>query len=59
MRDDKTKLTPIDEKEEADLTEAKKAAREAIQRERQATEKFKKSYFDHYNDVKISHREDW
>lgn len=59
MRDDKTRLTPENEPKEEPRTAAQKAAREALRRERQATEKFKKQYFDYYDDVKISHREDW
>lgn len=59
MRDDKTKLTPENEPKEEPSTEAQKAAREELKRRRQETARFKKQYFDYYDDVKISHREDW
>lgn len=59
MRDDKTKLTPVDEPKDEPETEAVRQAREDIKRARQATENYKRRYFDYYDDVKISHREDW
>lgn len=59
MRDDKTRLTPVEPPKEEPKTAAEKAAREAIERERNKTQAFKKRYFDYYDDVKIGHREDW
>ena len=59
MRDDKTLLTPENEPKEEPKTEAQKHARAELKRRRQATQKFKRDYFDYYDDVKISHREDW
>lgn len=59
MREDKTKLTPENEPKEEPSTEALKAAREELKRRRQETQAFKRRYFDFYDDVKISHREDW
>ena len=59
MRDDKTKLTPVEEPKDEPSTEALKQAREDIQRAREATEHYNRGYFDYYDDVKISHREDW
>ncbi len=59
MRDDKTRLTPENLPADEPSNEAEKAAREALKRRRAETQKFKKQYFDYYDDVKISHREDW
>ncbi len=59
MREDKTKLTPEDLPEEEPSNEALKQAREELKRRRSETQKFKRKYFDFYDDVKISHREDW
>ena len=60
MGKDKTKLTPIIEtKKEEELTPAQKQAKEQLKRARQQTQKYKKDYFDYYDDVKINHREDW
>lgn len=59
MREDKTKLTPENEPTEEPSTEALKEAREELKRRRQETQAFKRRYFDYYDDVKISHREDW
>lgn len=59
MREDKTKLTPENEPVEAPSNEALKAAREELKRRRRETQAFKRKYFDFYDDVKISHREDW
>lgn len=59
MREDKTKLTPENEHAEEPSTEALKEAREELKRRRQETQAFKRRYFDYYDDVKISHREDW
>lgn len=59
MREDKTKLTPQNEPVEEPSTEALKQAREELKRIRQETQAFKRKYFDFYDDVKISHREDW
>ena len=59
MREDKTKLTPENESEEEPSSEALKEAREELKRRRQETQTFKRKYFDFYDDVKISHREDW
>ncbi|HKL94629.1 MAG TPA: hypothetical protein VJZ69_05030 [Clostridia bacterium] len=42
--------------EKVTLTRAELAEKE---RNRKETEKFKKKYFEYYDDVKISHREDW
>ncbi len=57
---EKKRLTPVVEEEasEAD-TAARKQAREALKRARQETERYKQKYFELYDDVKISHREDW
>ena len=59
MREDKTKLTPQNEPVEEPSTEALKQAREELKRRRQETQVFKRKYFDFYDDVQISHREDW
>lgn len=59
MRDDKTRLTPINDTKEVAKTAAQKHAREELKRRRQQTQQFKQKYFDYYDDVKISHREDW
>lgn len=59
MREDKTKLTPENEPVEEPSNEALKAAREELKRRRRETQAFKRKYFDFYDDVKISHREDW
>lgn len=59
MREDKTKLTTENEPAEEPSTEALKEAREELKRRRQETQAFKRRYFDYYDDVKISHREDW
>lgn len=59
MREDKTKLTPENEPAEEPSNEALKEAREELKRRRQETQAFKRRYFDYYDDVKISHREDW
>ena len=57
---EKKRLTPIVEEEasEAD-TAARKQAREDLKRARRETERYKQKYFELYDDVKISHREDW
>ena len=49
---DKSKDTPV----KKELTKAEEA--EKKRRKKQA-EAFKKKYFEYYDDVKISHREDW
>ncbi len=49
---DKSKETPV----KKELTKAEEAEKKRKQRE---TEAFKKRYFEYYDDVKISHREDW
>ena len=59
MREDKTKFTPEDLPEEEPSNEALKQAREELKRRRSETQAFKRKYFDFYDDVKISHREDW
>lgn len=59
MRDDKTKLTPENEPQEEPSSEALRQARDELKRRRQETQVFKRRYFDFYDDVKISHREDW
>lgn len=59
MREDKAKLTPVKEPDEKPSSEAQKQAREEIKRAREGTAAFKRRYFDFYDDVKISHREDW
>lgn len=59
MREDKTKLTPENEPKEEPATAALKEAREELKRRRSQTQAFKRKYFDLYDDVKISHREDW
>ena len=59
MKEDKTKLTPENEPHKEPSTAALKAAREELKRRRQETQAFKRRYFDFYDDVKISHREDW
>lgn len=59
MREDKTKLTPENEPKEEPSCEALKEAREELKRRRNETQAFKRKYFDFYDDVKISHREDW
>lgn len=57
---EKIKLTPIDDTngDEPD-TAARQAAREELNRRRQATQRYKQQYFEYYDDVKINHREDW
>ena len=59
MREDKTKLTPENEPQEEPSSEALRQARDELKRRRQETQAFKRRYFDFYDDVKISHREDW
>lgn len=57
--EDKTKLNPVEPPKEKPKSEAEKEAREQIKRERQKTQKFKRDYFDYYDDVKVGRREDW
>ncbi len=59
MREDKTKLTPQNEVKPKPENAAENYAREELLRHRRETERYKKNYFDYYDDVKISHREDW
>ena len=59
MREDKTKRTPENEPQEEPSSEALRQARDELKRRRQETQAFKRRYFDFYDDVKISHREDW
>ncbi len=57
---EKKRLTPVVEKETSETdTAARKKAREDIKRARQETARYKQKYFELYDDVKISHREDW
>ncbi len=57
---EKKRLTPIVEPEpEKDDAAAKKRAREELKRARAQTARYKQQYFEYYDDVKISHREDW
>lgn len=49
---DRAKEVPV----KKELTKAEEAEKKRKQRE---TEAFKKRYFEYYDDVKISHREDW
>lgn len=57
--EDKAKLNPINEPKSPPKTEAEKHAREQLKRERERTQKFKRDYFDYYDDVKVGRREDW
>ena len=59
MREDKTKLTPVAVPKATPATDTEKLAREELRRERARTAEYKRRYFDFYDDVKISHREDW
>lgn len=57
---EKKRLTPITEQPPSDDdSAAKKHAREELKRRRQDTARYKQQYFELYDDVKISHREDW
>ena len=57
---EKKRLTPITEQPPSDDdSAAKKHAREELKRARQVTARYKQQYFELYDDVKISHREDW
>lgn len=56
---EKKRLTPIVDKENEGDDAAKKEAREQLKRSRSQTAQFKQRYFEMYDDVKISHREDW
>ena len=56
---EKKRLTPVTEPACTDDTPAKKQARAEIKRARESTAQFKQRYFETYDDVKISHREDW
>ena len=49
---DKSNETPV----KKELTKAEEAEKKRKQKQ---TEAFKKKYFEYYDDVKISHREDW
>ena len=49
---DKSKETPV----KKELTKSEEAEKKRKQKQ---TEAFKKKYFEYYDDVKISHREDW
>lgn len=49
---DRAKETPV----KKELTKAEEAEKKRKQKQ---TEAFKKKYFEYYDDVKISHREDW
>ena len=57
--EDKTKLNPVSEPKTPPKSEAEKHAREQLKRERERTQKFKRDYFDYYDDVKVGRREDW
>ena len=59
---EKARLTPLNEKaekDESELTEAQKHAREELKRHRNETQRYKQKYFEYYDDVKINQREDW
>ena len=57
---DKTRLIPenknIDKKEKNDIEKYREMKKG---KGRAETQKFKKQYFELYDDVKINHREDW
>ncbi len=57
---DKTKLIPenknIDKKEKSDIEKYREMKKG---KGRAETQRFKKQYFELYDDVKINHREDW
>ena len=57
---DKTKLIPenknIDKKEQSDIEKYREMKKG---KGRAETQRFKKQYFELYDDVKINHREDW
>lgn len=57
---DKTRLIPenknADKKEKSDVEKYRDMKKGKGRRE---TQKFKKQYFDLYDDIKINHREDW
>ena len=55
---DKSKLTPENINAKREKSDVEKY-REMKKCSRQDTQRFKSSYFDKYNDVKINHREDW
>ncbi len=56
---EKRRLTPITQPSEDDDSAARREARAQLQRFRSDTARFKQRYFEQYDDVKISHREDW
>lgn len=47
---------PTEKPKKKPLTKAQEAEK---QRKLRETERFKRKYFEFYDDVKISHREDW
>lgn len=57
---DKTRLIPenknIDKKEKSDIEKYREMKKG---KDRAETQRFKKQYFELYDDVKINHREDW
>lgn len=57
---DKTRLIPenknADKKEKSDVEKYRDMKKG---KSRTETQKFKKQYFDLYDDIKINHREDW
>lgn len=56
---EKKRLTPVVDAPSDDDDPAKKQAREQLKQARRETERYKQKYFELYDDVKISHREDW
>lgn len=55
---DKTKLAPENLKANREKTDVEKY-REMKKCSRKDTARFKATYFDKYDDIKINHREDW
>lgn len=57
---DKTRLIPenknIDKKEKSDIEKYREMRKG---KGRAETQRFKKQYFELYDDVKVNHREDW
>lgn len=55
--ENKTEITVVTEKKA--LTEEEKKLLEKKKKQRAETSKFKSKYFEYYDDIKISDRQDW
>lgn len=59
MKENQSKNTTVLEKKEDGVTKTQKINENKKRQKLMETQKFKSRYFDYYDDIKISDRQDW